>query len=96
MRISGFQLASTVSPRSTASPGATARSLRSWPAQNAAAFAGQDDDSRIAEAGERLAKLGVHRRGEAVEPVGAVERDAGDAAVTLDDDGLGLRHQLFA
>ncbi len=88
VRISGFQLASTVSPRSTASPGATARSLRSCPAQKPRPAPVRISDPRIAEVGQRVAQLAVHLRGEAVEPVGAVERDPGDAALSLEVDGL--------
>ena len=54
------------------------------PGAKAAPGAGQHDDARIAEVGERVAQLVVHLRGEAVEPVGAVERDAGDRAVRLE------------
>ena len=46
----------------------------------AAAGAGEDDDARVAEVRERVAQLLVHLRGEAVEPVGTVERDARDCA----------------
>ena len=58
------------------------------PGAEAAAGAGQDDHARIAEVGERVAQLLVHRGGEAVEPVGAVERDPRDAVVQLEVDGL--------
>ena len=58
------------------------------PGAEAASRAGQHDDARIAEVGERVAQLLVHLRGEAVEPVGPVERDPGDRAVRLEVDGL--------
>ena len=48
------------------------------PGAKAAAGAGQDHHPRIAELAERVAQLAVHLRGEAVEPVGPVEGDAGD------------------
>ena len=53
------------------------------PGAEAAAGAGQHDHARIAEAGERVAQFLVHLRGEAVEPVRAVERDTGDRASAL-------------
>ena len=83
VRISGFQHCSTVSPRSTASPGATARSLRSCPAQKPRPAPVSTTTRASPRLVERVAQLLVHLHGEAVEPVGAVERDPGDRAVAL-------------
>ena len=43
---------------------------------------------------ERIAQFRVHRRGEAVEPVGTVERDARDAAGVFEEDRF-VGHCLF-
>ena len=53
-----------------------------------AARASKHDHPRVADCLEHLAKLGVHLRGEAVEPVGPVERDAGNRPVQREVDGL--------
>ena len=58
------------------------------PGAEAAPGAGQHHDARIAEVGERVAQLLVHLLGEAVQPVGAVERDPRDRPVRLEVDGL--------
>ena len=44
--------------------------------------------ARLAEIGERVGDLLVHLDGEAVQPVGAVEGEAGDAAFDLERDGF--------
>src|SRR5688572_10196837 len=54
----------------------------------AAAGAGQNHHPRIAERVERVAYLAVHLDVEAVEPVGAVERDPRDPGVRLEVDGF--------
>ena len=63
------------------------------PGAEAAPGAGEDDDARVGGGVERLGELGVHRAGEAVEPVGAVEGDAGDAVGEGEGDGVG-GHEL--
>ena len=84
----GSSSVSTVSPRSTASPGATARSLRSCPAQKPRPAPVSTTTRASPRFAKRVAQLLVHLRGEAVEPVGAVERDPGDRPVRLEVDGL--------
>ena len=58
------------------------------PGAEAAARAGQDQAARVAEVRERVGDLLVHLDGEAVEPVRAVEREAGDAGLELEVDGF--------
>jgi hypothetical protein len=70
LRISGLYLFSTDSPRSTASPGATARFAQVLTGAEAASGAGQHQHPRLVELAERVGDLLVHLHGEAVEPVG--------------------------
>ena len=58
------------------------------PGAEAAAGAGQDQGPRVAETAKRVGHLLVHLDGEAVEPVGAVEGEAGDAGLQLELDGF--------
>ena len=58
------------------------------PGAKAAPGAGQDDHARLGGGVERLRQFGVHRAREAVEPVGAVERDAGDVVGEGEADGF--------
>jgi TolB-like protein len=62
------------------------------PGAKAAPGAGQDDDPRGGGGVERLRQFGMHRAGEAVEAVGAVEDDPRDAAVEAEDDRFELCH----
>jgi hypothetical protein len=69
--------------------GATAGSARSWPAQKAAAAAGQDDAAHRGVGrggGERGGELAVHRPGEAVERLRAVQRQRPDAGLVAHQD----------
>ena len=50
----------------------------------AAAGAGQHQHSRLGQVGERVRHLLVHLDGEAVQPVGAVQGQAGNAALQLE------------
>ena len=59
-------------------PGATARSLRSCPAQKPRPAPVRTTTRASPRSASASRKLGVHGAGEAVEPVGAVERDPGD------------------
>src|SRR5206468_11224428 len=58
------------------------------PRAKAAAGTREDHDPHIAKVRERVAKLAVHCRREAVEAIGAVERDPGDWPSRLEVDGL--------
>ena len=50
--------------------------------------AGKDDDPRISGFIERLGEFDMHLTSEAVETVGAVERDAGDVVAPIEKDGV--------
>ena len=89
VRISGFQAVSTVTPRSTGcSSDATARSLRSCPAQNPRPAPVRIKTRASPRSSSASRSSSMHLDGEAVEPVRAVERDPGDRPVRLEVDGL--------
>ena len=58
----------------------------------AAAGACKNDDPRAFRFVERRLQLGMHGAGEAVQPVGPVERDAGDAVRLIEHDGFVAGH----
>src|SRR4029453_9257888 len=62
--------------------------IKLLPGAEAAPGAGQHQHARLVELAERVGDLLVHLDGEAVEPVRAVENEAGDAGLQLELDGF--------